>query len=368
MKMPKIFSAIAAAMILFTTSSGVSAAPKANSFVEGVDWKNQVITVTGEGVAPTDAVNYTQAKGLASKAAQADAYRKLAEIINGVRVEGETTVEKMLTTQDRVQLRVEATIKGAKIVDETFLSDGGYRVVMQVPLFGVSNSLAGAVLERPTAVEPFPNPVAEIAPSSLPYNSATPVKKRIEYTSKVTVEEENYISAPTTPTTPYRPPLSRMAIPSLDTIIFQKMQSTISMQEPTYQPSYNTPASSQPVRRSVADYASMAEGDYTGLIVDCRGLELQPVMSPVIMNSNGTKIYGHKNLDIDRVISEGMADYVDDTEHVSRAGTNPLVVKAVSVQNFNSNPVLAIPDSNRVLIENYATKFLKDLKVVFIFD
>ena len=112
----------------------------------------------------------------------------------------------------------------------------------------------------------------------------------------------------------------------------------------------------------------MAEGNYTGLIVDCRGLELQPVMSPVIMNSNGTKIYGHKNLDIDRVISEGMADYIDDTEHVDRAGTNPLVVKAVGVQNFNSNPVLAIPDSNRVLIENYATKFLKDLKVVFIFD
>ncbi|MBR2774222.1 MAG: LPP20 family lipoprotein [Selenomonadaceae bacterium] len=367
MKVLQIFSAIVAAVIMLATGSAVSAAPRVNNFVEGVDWKNQVITVTGEGVAPADAVNYTQAKGLASKAAQADAYRKLAEIINGVRVEGETTVEKMLTTQDRVQLRVEATIKGAKIIDETFLSDGGYRVVMQVPLFGVSNSLAGAVLERPTAVEPFPNPVVEVAPSSLPYTSATPIKKRLEVT-KVTVEEESYIPAPTTPTTPYRPPLSRMSIPSLDTIILQKMQSSISMPEPTYQTAYNTPTTSQPVRKSVTEYASMAEGNYTGLIVDCRGLELQPVMSPVIMNSNGTKIYGHKNLDIDRVISEGMADYIDDTEHVDRAGTNPLVVKAVGVQNFNSNPVLAVPDSNRVLIENYATKFLKDLKVVFIFD
>ncbi len=367
MKVLQIFSAIVAAVIMLATGSAVSAAPRANNFVEGVDWKNQVITVTGEGVAPADAVNYTQAKGLASKAAQADAYRKLAEIINGVRVEGETTVEKMLTTQDRVQLRVEATIKGAKIIDETFLSDGGYRVVMQVPLFGVSNSLAGAVLERPTAVEPFPNPVVEVAPSSLPYTSATPIKKRLEVT-KVTVEKESYIPAPTTPTTPYRPPLSRMSIPSLDTIILQKMQSSISMPEPTYQTAYNTPTTSQPVRKSVTEYASMAEGNYTGLIVDCRGLELQPVMSPVIMNSNGTKIYGHKNLDIDRVISEGMADYIDDTEHVDRAGTNPLVVKAVGVQNFNSNPVLAVPDSNRVLIENYATKFLKDLKVVFIFD
>lgn len=112
----------------------------------------------------------------------------------------------------------------------------------------------------------------------------------------------------------------------------------------------------------------MAKGDYTGLIVDCRGLELQPVMSPVIMNSNGTKIYGHKNLDIDKVISMGMADYVDDTENSDRAGDKPLVVKAVALQNFNSNPVVAISDSNRILIENYATKFLKDMKVVFLFD
>lgn len=377
MKVPKIFSVIAAAAILFMTSSEVSAESRANNFVEGVDWKNQVITVIGEGIAPTDAVNYTQAKSLASKAAQADAYRKLAEFVNGVRVEGETTVEKLLTTKDLVKMRVSATIKGAKIVDETFLSDGGYRVVMQMPLFGASNSLAGAVLEKPSAVEPFPNPVDEVLPSSLPYSSTTPIKKRIEITSKVTIEEENYIPVPTTPmtpTTPYKPPLSRKAVPSLDSIILQKMQSnTFSVQESAYQAyqgsqaAYNT-ETARPSRKSVTEYASMAEGNYTGLIVDCRGLDLQPVMSPVIMNSNGTKIYGHKNLDIDRVIREGMADYVDDTENVNRAGTNPLVVKAVALQNFNSNPVLAVPDSNRVLIENYATKFLKDLKVVFILD
>ena len=91
-------------------------------------------------------------------------------------------------------------------------------------------------------------------------------------------------------------------------------------------------------------------------------------MSPVILNTNGTKIFGHKNLDIDKIISMGMVDYVQDSEAVSRAGENPLVVKAVKLENFNSNPVLSIADSNRVLIENHATKFLKDLKVVFLFD
>ena len=118
----------------------------------------------------------------------------------------------------------------------------------------------------------------------------------------------------------------------------------------------------------VSDYAEMAEGIYTGLIVDCRGLGLKTAMSPVIKNINGTKIYGHKNLDIDKIIAMGMVDYVDNLESVDRAGTNPLIIKAVALENFNSDPVVSLEDSNRILVENYATKFLKTLKVVFLYD
>ncbi|MBQ3727512.1 MAG: LPP20 family lipoprotein [Selenomonadaceae bacterium] len=370
MKVPKIFTALAAAILL--TSANVSA--EAIDFADGVDWQRRVITVTGEGIVPPDAVNYTQAKGLASKAAKADAYRKLGEIINGVRVEGETTVEKMLTTYDQIKVKVEATIKGAKVLNETFLSDGGYRVTVQVPLFGTTNSLAGAVFEKNSAVEPFPNPVTEIEPSLVPYSSSTPVKQRLEFARRgTTTAPQNFESVPTTP---YRSPLSRMSLQSFDSIILQNVQmNSLTIQEPTYiQPTpatqmpYDAPTTQRPARRTVAEYASMARGDYTGLIVDCRGLGLQPVMSAVIKNTNGTKIYGHKNLDIDRIIREGLADYISDEESVGRAGENPLVVRAVAVEDFNSNPVLAIPDSNRVLIENYASKFLKDMKVVFLFD
>ena len=122
------------------------------------------------------------------------------------------------------------------------------------------------------------------------------------------------------------------------------------------------------IKKSVEEFANLAKGNYTGLIVDCRGMGLKPVMSPVILNSNGTKIFGHKNLDVDKIVSTGMVDYVQDENAVSRAGENPLVVKPIKLENFNSNPVLSIVDSNRVLIENHATKFLKELKVVFLFD
>ena len=121
-------------------------------------------------------------------------------------------------------------------------------------------------------------------------------------------------------------------------------------------------------KKSVEEYATAAQGNYTGLIVDCRGLGLKTAMSPVIQNVNGTKIYGHKNLDFDKIISIGMVDYATTPENSSRAGSNPLVIKAIALDNFNSTPIVSIFDSNRILIENHATKFLKDLKVVFLFD
>lgn len=121
-------------------------------------------------------------------------------------------------------------------------------------------------------------------------------------------------------------------------------------------------------KKSVVEYASMAKGDYTGLIIDCRGLGLKSVMSPIIKNINGTKIYGHKDLDVDRIIREGMADYVSNPQKVSRAGFNPLIIRALSLGDDNSTPVISIEDSNRLLIENHATRFLKELKVVFLFD
>lgn len=303
--MPKIFPLIAALMLI--AAGTVHAEPKAINFVDGVDWTQKVVTVNGEGLLPPEAVNRTQAVGLATKAAQADAYRKLGEIIGGVHVEGNTTV-KNLTTTTQINLRVEATIKGAQVISQNFLSGGVCRTVMQVPLFGATNSLASAIFQRPATIEPFPEPIYEPAPTD-------------------------------------KPPLSRIDNSSIVMGI-----------------------SGEPVKKSVKDYAALAKGDYTGLIVDCRGLGLKPVMSPVILNTNGTKIYGHKNLDVDKVVAQGMADYVTDPEQVSRAGDNPLIVKAVKLENFDSNPVLDLADSNRVLIENHATKFLKDLKVVFLYD
>ena len=273
---------------------------------ESVDWGNSTITVTGSGIAPANARSAAQARMMARRAAVVDAYRQLAEAIKGVNVDSETTVQNMMVVDDTTKTKVSAFIQGAKILSEQVTADGGYEVTMTVSMFGVSNSLASAVMPKPAAVEAFPQPVAAVAPS-------------VQVT--VTVNTQSAVPAASVPAT-------------------------------------GSSAAAAPAGKAI--------GGYTGLIVDCSGLGLKPVMSPVIKNASGQPIYGYKNLDYDRVVSNGMAGYTSDVHNAVRAGTNPLVVRAIGLDNHNGNPIIATADANRVLIENGATGFLDRTAVVFI--
>ena len=111
-----------------------------------------------------------------------------------------------------------------------------------------------------------------------------------------------------------------------------------------------------------------ARGSYTGLIVDCAGLDLQPVMSPVLLDEQEQPFYGHKNLEPSFVIRYGMAAYAQpgSVADMQRAGDRPLVVKAVRLAGNNANPVLSLSDVSLILRENAQTNFLNKAAVVFI--
>ncbi len=110
-------------------------------------------------------------------------------------------------------------------------------------------------------------------------------------------------------------------------------------------------------------------GGYTGVVIDCRGLGLTTAMSPVIKTDKGEKVYGYKNLDSNVVINKGMASYASSLPGSnSRAGSNPLIIKAVDVEGYGSkcNPVISTMDANRMLAENANAHFLEACAVVFV--
>ena len=61
-----------------------------------------------------------------------------------------------------------------------------------------------------------------------------------------------------------------------------------------------------------------------------------------------------------------MAGYAYDWSTAGRAGSHPLVVRAMALDKQHSNPILSMADANRVLIENGAAHFLDETKVVFL--
>ena len=267
------------------------------------NWETSTIEVMGEGVPPLNATSAAQARILARRAAVVDGYRQLAEGIKGVNVDSATTAGMAMIADDTTNTRVQTVIQGARVTSEGISPDGGYYVIMNVPMYGV-NSLAAAVLPRTSSRESFPMPDTSIPPSQ----------------------------------------------PNVNV--------NISVNQSSHAPSYGSSAAPAPAGRVL--------GIYTGLVVDCRGLGLNPVMSPVIRTERGEPIYGYRNLIPERVISNGMASYTHNPASVSRAGNNPLVVRAVALEGHNANPVVSVADANRILLENGATHFLDNCAVVFI--
>lgn len=113
---------------------------------------------------------------------------------------------------------------------------------------------------------------------------------------------------------------------------------------------------------------------YTGVIVDASGLGLEATFSPAILDTNGRVVYGIANVDKNVVISKGMVDYASAVEEAtvgSRAGDNPLVVKAVEVKGGKNsinkvNVVVSVEDADRILLANEKSGMLDNLAVVFV--
>ena len=125
-----------------------------------VDWtkgaESEVIA-TGIGLPPENMGS--RGTPLARRAAVVDAYRNLAETIQGVQVDSDTLMQDLVIQSDTVRAQVSALVKGAKILEEGTNADGSYFVRMSVPLYGTGNSVAAIAipgLATPSTPEPLP--------------------------------------------------------------------------------------------------------------------------------------------------------------------------------------------------------------------
>ena len=89
------------------------------------------ISVTAQGVAPEYVVSPAQAYVMAKRAATVEAYRIIAERVNGVRIEGQDTIKNMIVKKSVVRAEVSAMIRNAEVVDTTY-KNGIFEVEMEI--------------------------------------------------------------------------------------------------------------------------------------------------------------------------------------------------------------------------------------------
>jgi hypothetical protein len=101
-----------------------------------INWGDQVIRATGSGAPNPDAPNIAAARLGAERAAKADALRNILETVKGVRIDSQTLVVNAMTQSDVIRTQVQGIVRGARLVNTRYLSDGAVEVTVEIPLSG----------------------------------------------------------------------------------------------------------------------------------------------------------------------------------------------------------------------------------------
>lgn len=246
------------------------------------------------------------------RAAIVDAQRLIAEEVHGVQIDSDTTVENSILTSDIIKTKVNGVIKGAKVVSRSVDGNGYYHVVMELSVYGGANSLAAAVL-------------------------------------------------PQVPQQGFLPPSDIIPVDKIAGVALKPESTGVNAAAPTV-PATQVPA----VNQATVGNLYGATGQYTGLIVDCSGMGLQTAMAPAVFTEGRKVVYGLENFSHDQVINRGYVGYSKSlTSGVERAGSNPMIVKAESIDKFCS-PVVSKEDAAKILAENQMNGFLSTGNVVFV--
>ncbi|MEH6592481.1 MAG: hypothetical protein V7746_19605 [Halioglobus sp.] len=107
----------------FTGSSGM------------INWSNGTVTAEGNGTSPAGGNPKTSGL-LACRAAIADAQRNLLEATEGVRVSSQTYVKDFTVSSDEIRTSVEGVIRGATVLDRADDGSGFCKVVLRMPMAG----------------------------------------------------------------------------------------------------------------------------------------------------------------------------------------------------------------------------------------
>ncbi|MFA5905229.1 MAG: hypothetical protein WC836_14945 [Desulfobacula sp.] len=111
---------------------------------------------------------------------------------------------------------------------------------------------------------------------------------------------------------------------------------------------------------------------YSGLIIDARGLGIEPVLDPVIVSEQGNEVYSSVFISREFAVQNGVCKYVCNLDQALkdiRVGENPLVLKGLRKEG-RKNATLIISMSDYLALEKITERhaFLNECKVIIVRD
>jgi hypothetical protein len=111
---------------------------------------------------------------------------------------------------------------------------------------------------------------------------------------------------------------------------------------------------------------------FTGLIIDCHGLNVKPALAPKILDESGKEVYGSAYVSREWAIKYGIVGYAKEVKaaaKLDRVGKTPGQIKALKAQGDNATDVV-ISDADAADVRSAAQnlKFLSECRVILVVD
>ena len=327
--------------------------PLVSQLAEGhIDWTQHALFAYGDGTAPTAITDPVQQRLHGLRNARDTAFRNMRELIGQVRLNANTQLQDANLDRDFQELARVAI--GSQSEDQ-----GRYRIAVRLLLLG---DFAAAALPQVEPIDPrsydlsqFEDfPTAPTTTDSLTALAAADSLKMSATTDSLTVLAN--ADSPTTPVT-------------ADSLTISATTDSLALDTPN---SLTAPATADSLAADELVFF-VPEAPYTGLLVDVRGLGLQPSIAPRVISTEGHVIHGAATVDRSLVTDYGVAGYDDDIdrayidERLGGEDANPFVVRATGTAGrYSGDAVLDNFDAAQVLQADEVGDFLRQGRVTFL--
>jgi len=363
-----------------------------------VNWTQGLVTASGIGAPPREVKNPAQARAMTQRAAITVARRNLLEVLKGVRIDSNTTVENFIVSSDLIRTQVSGILRGSQVMQTRYFSDGSIEVTVGVRLAGELVSLLIPPSLFPST-PPLPASTAEagsISVAAAPSGQERAVSTRIEGAggaeTKRSPEEAKPVDAGEGRKAPpesagaiaSKPLLSSVSVSAPEgkvageakSVPSGPSQSGTELLSPPPTPGQRkqerSPVGSEEAIAKAPPVPASAPIIATGLVVDARGLGVKPALLPRILDEREGEIYSIRQVKREVAVEQGLVGYAKDVSAAQRnvrVTDRPLLVKGIRASGKERTDVV-IPDSDASMIRAAVTvsNFLEKSRVIIVYD